>query len=431
MRIVHTNFEVLQRQRRWQDPHRSRAYQEDAETVLEPAQRESLFQITCGDLGTTAHEVEKELKRNFALASRWGCVLLLDEADVFLAQRERKDFVRNGLVAVFLRVLEYYAGIMFLTKNRVGDFDEAFASRTYISLYYPELNREQTKKIFKLDLELIEGRFKAQNRKLEFDDSAILSFAKQHYDEYKHARWNGQQIRNASQTALALAEFDAQNKSLALDINNSVEVHLKQGHFAIVQKAYLAFSKYLGDVFGTEGDKRAEENQPRARAEELHRSSKSHRKENSQSKYHDTEFQLTNQHINDMYQGNGYPPAHAWGPSPYRQMGHAPTRYGPGGSFGGGQQEPYGHDQPTRLPPSNTPYNQPSIIHDSLEDNNNQIPFRGKDGSKQPPSLNHSRLCIISIIFKRRIERMLKYHLGVPNIASFKNIKDSSIFLIF
>lgn len=55
--------------------------------------------IGTGDLGTTASEVEEELERNFALASRWECILLLDEADVFLAQRERKDFVRNGLVA--------------------------------------------------------------------------------------------------------------------------------------------------------------------------------------------------------------------------------------------------------------------------------------------------------------------------------------------
>lgn len=52
-----------------------------------------------GDLGTTAKEVESALETNFALANKWGCVLLLDEADVFLAQRTKKDFIRNGLVA--------------------------------------------------------------------------------------------------------------------------------------------------------------------------------------------------------------------------------------------------------------------------------------------------------------------------------------------
>lgn len=52
-----------------------------------------------GDLGTTAKEVEKSLDLNFSLANRWDCILLLDEADVFLAQRNKEDFQRNGLVA--------------------------------------------------------------------------------------------------------------------------------------------------------------------------------------------------------------------------------------------------------------------------------------------------------------------------------------------
>lgn len=69
-----------------------------AEGVAEKFQK-PLFQITCGDLGNTARDVEGELEKNFSLASRWGCILLLDEADVFLSARERKDFERNGLVA--------------------------------------------------------------------------------------------------------------------------------------------------------------------------------------------------------------------------------------------------------------------------------------------------------------------------------------------
>lgn len=43
--------------------------------------------------------MEEDLERSFALASRWGCILLLDEADVFLAARSKNDFARNGLVA--------------------------------------------------------------------------------------------------------------------------------------------------------------------------------------------------------------------------------------------------------------------------------------------------------------------------------------------
>jgi hypothetical protein len=55
--------------------------------------------LSLGILGATAKEVEKDLATNFGLANRWGCILLLDEADVFLAGREGKDFVGNGLVS--------------------------------------------------------------------------------------------------------------------------------------------------------------------------------------------------------------------------------------------------------------------------------------------------------------------------------------------
>jgi hypothetical protein len=55
-------------------------------------------------------------------------VLLLDEADVYLERRAAQDVLRNSLVSVFLRSLEYYKGIFFLTTNRVRDFDEAAGS---------------------------------------------------------------------------------------------------------------------------------------------------------------------------------------------------------------------------------------------------------------------------------------------------------------
>ncbi|KAK1993593.1 hypothetical protein LX36DRAFT_752254 [Colletotrichum falcatum] len=229
--------------------------------------RKPLFQITCGDLGTTAKEVEAELEKNFALASRWGCILLLDEADVFLSARERMDFNRNGLVAVFLRVLEYYAGILFLTTNRIGDFDEAFASRIHMSLYYPELDEQKTLRVFRLNLDLIEQRFQKQGRTIIIDPSSIEDFALHHFHEHRYNRWNGRQIRNACQTALALAEFDAQGGILDVggEIDRGAVVRLQLKYFRTVQKAYLDFGKYLGDIQGAQGDRRAIDLKLRAR----------------------------------------------------------------------------------------------------------------------------------------------------------------------
>ena len=59
-----------------------------------------LFPVTCGDIGTNPEQVEKCLSRYFDMAHKWGCVLLLDEADVFLTKREKGgDLLRNGIVS--------------------------------------------------------------------------------------------------------------------------------------------------------------------------------------------------------------------------------------------------------------------------------------------------------------------------------------------
>lgn len=59
-----------------------------------------LFHITCGDIaGSTAQDVERNLESFFDLARKWGCVLLLDEADVFLSERTKGDIRQNSLVS--------------------------------------------------------------------------------------------------------------------------------------------------------------------------------------------------------------------------------------------------------------------------------------------------------------------------------------------
>ncbi|KAF2455723.1 P-loop containing nucleoside triphosphate hydrolase protein [Lineolata rhizophorae] len=69
-------------------------------------------------------------------ASIWKAAILLDEADVFFEAR-KADVAdaaeRNALVAVFLRHLEYFSGIVFLTTNRIHVFDNAMKSRIHFA----------------------------------------------------------------------------------------------------------------------------------------------------------------------------------------------------------------------------------------------------------------------------------------------------------
>lgn len=85
-----------------------------------------LYPVTCEDLGIKAEDLERYLESVPHREKIWGCVALLDEADVLLEQRSLADMKRNARVSGFLRVLKYDEGILMLTSNRVGRLDESF-----------------------------------------------------------------------------------------------------------------------------------------------------------------------------------------------------------------------------------------------------------------------------------------------------------------
>ena len=154
-----------------------------------------LFPITCGDIGETAMEVEKNLHKNFRLAHKWGCVLLLDEADVFLAKRNKTDLRRNAVTSVFLRSLEYYAGILFLTTNRVGGIDPAFKSRIHVSLYYSRLNLSATIRLYETFIKRAKAEQQRKGSMLfKVKEKEILRFAERHFKQLEKeglGTWNG------------------------------------------------------------------------------------------------------------------------------------------------------------------------------------------------------------------------------------------------
>lgn len=156
--------------------------------------------------------------------------------------------------------MEYYSGVLFLTTNRVGDFDEAFTSRIHVSLYYPELDDKKTVEVFKINMGMIEDRFRAKGRQIDIDKDGIQKFASQHFRDHPDARWNGRQIRNACQTALALAEFENE-----ADAGPGVTINLRMKHFEKVRDAYLEFAKYINEIYGGIGARRrAKESKLRA-----------------------------------------------------------------------------------------------------------------------------------------------------------------------
>ncbi|CAN9458042.1 unnamed protein product [Alternaria alternata] len=118
-----------------------------AEAVAEVLHR-PLYYLTMGELGTTAEDMELRLSDVLELCSEWNAIIVLEEADVFLEQRSTSDLVRNSMVCVMLRLMEYHSGILFLTTNRVRNLDPAFESKITLALRYDHLTPEARAQIW-------------------------------------------------------------------------------------------------------------------------------------------------------------------------------------------------------------------------------------------------------------------------------------------
>ena len=108
-----------------------------------------LYNVSVGELGTDLDELEKNLSQILELSAIWNAIVLIDEADVFLEKRDTSSIVRNAMVGVFLRKLEYFDGMLFLTTNRRDSIDPAVISRITVCLTYKDLGENSRYLIWK------------------------------------------------------------------------------------------------------------------------------------------------------------------------------------------------------------------------------------------------------------------------------------------
>jgi hypothetical protein len=119
-----------------------------AEVYTEAAKR-PLYLVQCSQLGTDEESLERRLGEVLERATRWRAILLIDEADVYVHSRG-EDIQQNAIVGVFLRLLEYYNGILFMTTNRATVIDDAILSRATAWLKYDYPSRSELKEIWQV-----------------------------------------------------------------------------------------------------------------------------------------------------------------------------------------------------------------------------------------------------------------------------------------
>jgi AAA+ superfamily predicted ATPase len=193
----------------------------------------------------SSDSVERNLNRFLTLGERYGALVLLDEADVYLEQRRTRDLRRNGLVSIFLRALEYYRGVLFLTTNRVETFDPAFTSRIHVALHYKRLSDLDRARIWANNFDRLER---------DSQGKVYVTHAAKEYacdgeggGEVNELRWNGREIRNALQTAVALAETEAEEEGLE-------RVSVAARHLRQVVKMSRGFKDFMRRRRGNDDD---------------------------------------------------------------------------------------------------------------------------------------------------------------------------------
>ncbi|RSL73494.1 hypothetical protein CEP51_011754 [Fusarium floridanum] len=169
-----------------------------AEAVAEKTQK-PLYLLSAGELGQQPHRIESKLRLVFKLAKTWDAIVLLDECDVFLQERSSSELTHNEIVALFLREIEYYHGLLILTSNRDKSIDPAFKSRIHLTLHYPELDKTTREQIWR--------RFAAKaGSRNALDDSS--------YERLSRLPMNGREIRNAAKISMLWAAREGKELGL-------------------------------------------------------------------------------------------------------------------------------------------------------------------------------------------------------------------------
>jgi len=120
-----------------------------AESIAEKLHR-PLWTVSALELMLNVDTVEESLIEILDIAYSWRAIVLMDEADIYLEKRISfaADPTRNVITGIFLRVLNYNRGVIFLTTNHVTALDDAVRSRISMFIRYHPLTLSQRAKVW-------------------------------------------------------------------------------------------------------------------------------------------------------------------------------------------------------------------------------------------------------------------------------------------
>ncbi|KAJ3938637.1 uncharacterized protein N0V96_011367 [Colletotrichum fioriniae] len=150
------------------------------------------------------------------------------------------DYIRNKGEGVVI-LLHGPPGVgKTYTVGMVGHIDDAFMSRVHAVIGFDQLDGERRAKIWD---SLLMKLNREQKGAIRISNGAKKFLKTPEVLEYTD--WNGREIRNAFQTAIALAEYEAKNAS---DYDHTQEIIVEAEHFKDVMAMNKFFRSYLDSI---------------------------------------------------------------------------------------------------------------------------------------------------------------------------------------
>ncbi|KAK9784015.1 putative p-loop containing nucleoside triphosphate hydrolase [Seiridium cardinale] len=199
------------------------------------------FTAECIAEWTDPTHIESKLWQWFRMAEAWQAVLLIDEADVYVAKRlpnsPGTSLERETIVAVFLRALEYYKGILFLTTNAVLGVDPAITTRATLIVHLDLPDELERRKI----CENMESRV---NLILEYEIRPGAQEEIEGLIKDKSHKWNNREIVNVYQVAIALAQNDEEERHIKHNQVPREKLAISASNIRDAKSVVLDFVKY-------------------------------------------------------------------------------------------------------------------------------------------------------------------------------------------
>lgn len=120
-----------------------------ATSCISERTRKPLYHMTPFATGVSAEAVQHNMDATLALAQRWDCMLVLEDADATAnggsgdnvgGSHIQHEVPRRAMTMALVKLLDAFGGIVVLNSSRVGILDDALFSRVHLAIYFPELD---------------------------------------------------------------------------------------------------------------------------------------------------------------------------------------------------------------------------------------------------------------------------------------------------